>query len=56
MLEPSKKLQVIFEKAIDIAQQLEHEYITIEHLAFGMMSDEQTFKLVENFKKMYNWG
>jgi ATP-dependent Clp protease ATP-binding subunit ClpA len=43
MLEPSKKLQAVFEKAIDVAQRLEHEYITIEHLTFSIMLDEETF-------------
>lgn len=40
MLEPSKKLQTVFEKAIEIAQVLEHEYVTIEHLTFSIMSDD----------------
>ena len=43
MLEPSKKLQAVFEKAIDIAQRLEHEYITIEHLTFSIILDEDTY-------------
>jgi len=44
MLEPSDKLQAIFERAIDIAQKLEHEYVTLEHLVFAVMCDEETFK------------
>ena len=48
MLEPSDKLQAIFERAIHIAQKLEHEYVTLEHLVFAIMCDEDTFKeLVE---------
>ena len=43
MLEPSRKLQAIFERAIEIAQKLEHEYITIEHLTFAVMLDEELF-------------
>ena len=50
MLEPSKKLQVIFEKAIDIAQQLEHEYITIEHLTFSIISDTETYNSLAQAK------
>jgi ATP-dependent Clp protease ATP-binding subunit ClpA len=34
MLQPSDKLQAIFEKAIEIAQKLNHEYVTLEHLTF----------------------
>ena len=49
MIEPSQGLQNIFEFSVGVAKQLTHEYITIEHLAFGMMSDEPTFKLVETF-------
>lgn len=50
MLEPSKKLQVIFEKAIDIAQQLEHEYITIEHLTFSIILDPETYNSLAQAK------
>ena len=32
MVEPSKELQLVFEKAIKDAQKLKHEYVTIEHL------------------------
>ena len=44
MLEPSDKLQAIFERAIDIAQKLTHEYVTLEHLVFAIMCDEEIFK------------
>jgi ATP-dependent Clp protease ATP-binding subunit ClpA len=44
MLEPSDKLQAIFERAIDVAQKLEHEYVTLEHLVFAIMCDEEIFK------------
>ena len=46
MIEPSQSLQNIFEFSVGVAKQLTHEYITVEHLAFGMMSDESTFKLL----------
>ena len=49
MIEPSQNLQNIFEFSVGVAKQLKHEYITIEHLAFGMMSDEPTFKLIEQY-------
>ena len=40
MVEPSDNLQAVFEKAIDTAKKLHHEYLTIEHLLFAMLSDE----------------
>jgi ATP-dependent Clp protease ATP-binding subunit ClpA len=49
MLEPSDKLQAIFENAIAIAQKLEHEYVTLEHLTFSIMCDDDTYKLLTEF-------
>ena len=49
MLEPSDKLQAIFERAIDIAQKLEHEYVTLEHLVFAIMCDEEIFKELSEY-------
>jgi len=49
MIEPSQSLQNIFEFSVGVAKHLTHEYITIEHLAFGMMNDEPTFKLIEQY-------
>jgi ATP-dependent Clp protease ATP-binding subunit ClpA len=49
MIEPSKSLQEIFEKSIEMAKTLNHEYITIEHIIFGIMEDEESYKLLESF-------
>ena len=49
MIEPSKNLQAIFEKAISIAKDHKHEYITIEHLVYSIMLDEISFQHLENF-------
>lgn len=49
MIEPSKHLQEIFEQSINTARGLNHEYITIEHIVFGIMSDQESFKLIESF-------
>ena len=43
MVEPSDNLQAVFERAIDTAKKLHHEYLTIEHLLFAMLTDD-TFK------------
>lgn len=40
MVEPSSELQLVFEKAIDVAKKLKHEYLTIEHLLFSMLCEE----------------
>ena len=49
MIEPSKHLQEIFENAVSTAKSLNHEYITIEHIVFGIMSDDESYKLLESF-------
>ena len=40
MVEPSDNLQAVFEKAIDTAKKLHHEYLTVEHLLFAMLLDD----------------
>ena len=40
MVEPSENLQAVFEKAIEVAKGLNHEYLTIEHLLFAMLCEE----------------
>ena len=49
MIEPSKSLQDIFEKSVEMAKSLNHEYITIEHIIYGIMEDEDSYKLLESF-------
>jgi len=49
MIEPSKSLQDIFEKSVEMAKTLSHEYITIEHIIYGIMEDEDSYKLLESF-------
>jgi len=40
MVEPSDELQLVFEKSIEVATKLKHEYLTIEHLLFAMLCEE----------------
>ena len=40
MVEPSKELQAIFDKATADARKLNHEYITLEHILFAMCCEE----------------
>jgi ATP-dependent Clp protease ATP-binding subunit ClpA len=49
VIEPSKHLQDIFENSINLAKGLGHEYITIEHIVYAMISDQETYTLLESF-------
>jgi ATP-dependent Clp protease ATP-binding subunit ClpA len=49
MVEPSSELQMVFEKAIDVAKKLKHEYLTIEHLLFSMLCEESFNKCVTGY-------
>jgi ATP-dependent Clp protease ATP-binding subunit ClpA len=49
MVEPSNELQLVFEKAIDVAKKLRHEYLTLEHLLFAMFCDESFYKCVSGY-------
>ncbi len=49
MVEPSESLKLVFEKAIDVAKKLKHEYLTIEHLLFAMLCEETFFNTVQGY-------
>jgi len=49
MIEPSKKLQEIFEYAINTAKKYNHEYITIEHLVYSIFKDDLAQKELAEF-------
>lgn len=49
MVDPSKELQLVFDKAISDAKRLQHEYVTVEHLLYAMLCDEN----FENAMKGY---
>ena len=49
MVEPSKELQLVFEKSIKDAQKLKHEYVTIEHLLFAMLCEENLYNTVKGY-------
>lgn len=40
MVEPSKEMLLIFDKAVKDATNLQHEYVTLEHLLFAMLCEE----------------
>lgn len=49
MLEPDKDLEKIFEHAVQLASMNKHEYVTLEHFLFSMLSNEPFVKLLEAF-------
>jgi ATP-dependent Clp protease ATP-binding subunit ClpA len=49
MVEPSTELQMVFDKAIDVAKKLNHEYITLEHLCFAMLCEDSFSKCISGF-------
>ena len=49
MVEPSEQLQLVFDKAVDVAKKLQHEYVTIEHLLFAMLCEDSFAKIIEGY-------
>ena len=49
MLEPDAQLEVIFEKAIKLAQEAKHEYVTVEHFAYALVLNEDFKQVLEEF-------
>ena len=49
MVEPSKELQAVFDKALKDAQKLQHEYVTIEHILFAMCCETGFYSMIEGF-------
>lgn len=49
MVEPSKELQLVFDKAIKDAKNLQHEYVTLEHLLFAMLCEEKFESQLQNY-------
>ena len=49
MVEPSKELQLVFEKSIKDARKLQHEYVTVEHLMFSMMCSNSFYDLLKGY-------
>ena len=49
MLEPNSDLEAIFERAVAIAAKNQHEYITLEHFLYSMVTDEKFGQLLTDF-------
>ena len=46
MVEPSKELQLVFDKSVKDAQKLQHEYVTLEHLLYAMFCEENFTNII----------
>ena len=49
MVEPSKELQLVFDKAINDAKKLQHEYVTLEHLLYAIFCEEKFCNIIGMF-------
>jgi ATP-dependent Clp protease ATP-binding subunit ClpA len=49
MLEPNKDLETIFEKAVSLAAKNKHEYITLEHFLYSLVSDKKFAEVLDNY-------
>jgi len=49
MVEPSKELQLVFEKAIKDARKLKHEYVTLEHMLFSMCCSDNFYSMMQGY-------
>jgi ATP-dependent Clp protease ATP-binding subunit ClpA len=49
MLEPNNDLEGMFERAIEVAAKHKHEYITLEHFLYSMVTDEKFKGMLKEF-------
>jgi ATP-dependent Clp protease ATP-binding subunit ClpA len=49
MLEPSEDLQAVFDKAVEIASEHQHEYLTLEHVVLSIFTHETFLNFIEDF-------
>ena len=49
MVEPSKELQLVFDKAVTDAKKLRHEYVTLEHLLFAMLCEDSFVNIINGY-------
>ena len=55
MVEPSQELQIVFDKAINDAKKLKHEYVTLEHLLFAMLCEENFETLLKGAEVNFDY-
>jgi hypothetical protein len=49
MVEPSDQLHSVFDKAVADCKKLGHEYVTLEHLTFAMLCEDQFYELIDTY-------
>ena len=49
MLQPNKDLEQIFESAVSLANEHNHEYVTLEHFLYSLVTNEPFAKLLTSF-------
>jgi ATP-dependent Clp protease ATP-binding subunit ClpA len=49
MLQPNKDLENIFEYAVEVASVLKHEYVTLEHFLYSMLSNDLFVQTLTEF-------
>jgi ATP-dependent Clp protease ATP-binding subunit ClpA len=49
MLQPNKDLEQIFESAVNLAGEYNHEYVTLEHFLYSLITNESFAKLLTSF-------
>lgn len=54
MIEPSDKLQQVFEQAIKLAKKFNHEYLTVEHLISCIINDDDIIKYLAGYGASIN--
>ncbi len=55
MVEPSEELQLVFDKAVKDAQKLKHEYVTLEHLLYAMLCEENFINVLTMYGSDVNF-
>lgn len=49
MIQPSERLQAVFDYAVEISKQHNHEYVTIEHLLLAITLDDESSNFLKDF-------
>jgi ATP-dependent Clp protease ATP-binding subunit ClpA len=49
ILEPSTELAKVFDRSIEIALENEHEYLTLEHLALSIFTNEDFLSFITDY-------
>ena len=49
MVDPSKELQEIFEFSLDTAKKMRHEYLTLEHFLYAMISSDSFYTMLKEY-------